>query len=309
MKTIANTLPFNRRTVLSILRGRLDPREAYRRTRLVLEDVPRLRFPLRLRFMECGEGRVWPYYVYAEARSEALPWRSVNVSPTMPVGYGLNWGDLTTLSQVVTLARHLWGWHWVWCFRQRMSSMGNHLSFIEELWWLGRFESPRAIEQECCPFPGCIRTVDWQFETQGVVINLEVKYRPYDWLRWVDERRYASELSGYFDTVAEKFPRKIPGQVNLLAMTLLGALGPELRAKTTSFLEAHPVLDGVLFWSIARRDVAGCECIFRPETRFVQSLLCPAEAEDWTAGAIRLSCLRPRIGESCPLKTMLTAPF
>lgn len=122
--------------------------------------------------------------------------------------------------------------------------------------------------------------MDWQFETQGVVINLEVKYRPYDWLRWVDASRYALALQGYFDTVAEKFPRKLDGHVNLLAMTLLGALGPELRAMTASFLEAHPTLDGVLFWSIARRDGAAYECIFQPETRCIESLLRPAEVED-----------------------------
>jgi hypothetical protein len=132
--------------------------------------------------------------------------------------------------------------------------------------------------------------VDWQFETQGVVINLEVKYKPYDWLRWVDAGRYALALQSYFDTVAEKFPCKMNGQVNLLAITLLGALGPELRAMTTSFLEAHPTLDGVLFWSIARRDSTAYECIFQPEARFIQSLLRPAEVEDcWRNPFIVLS--------------------
>jgi hypothetical protein len=36
----------------------------------------------------------------------------------------------------------------------------------------------------------------------------------------------------------------------------------------------------VLFWSIARRDLRGCECLLRPEAEAVRSLLRPAEEED-----------------------------
>lgn len=279
-KASPNTLPFDRRHVTAILRGRLAPREARERARLVLEDVPRLRCPLRLRFIAQEDRRGWPCYVFEDFAQPAAPLLSEIPPSSKAVGYGLNWGDLVTLSKVVELARRLWGWHWVRRFRERMSSLPNHLSVVEELWWLGQWESPIAIQQECSPFPSCDRTVDWQFQTGGVVINLEVKYRPGDWLRWVDARLYASLLDSYSDTVAEKFPRKLPGQVNLVAMTLLGALGPELRARTTAFLEAHHTLDGVLFWSIARRDLPGCECLLRPEAGFVRSLLRPAEEED-----------------------------
>ena len=47
-----------------------------------------------------------------------------------------------------------------------------------------------------------------------------------------------------------------------------------------AFPEAHPALDGVLFWSIARRDLPGYECLLRPEAGFVRSLLRPAAEED-----------------------------
>ncbi len=275
-----NTLPFDRRTVTAILRGRLAPGEARERARLVLEDVPRLRCPLRLRFLDNEDGQVWPYYVFNGIECQAPLLRAETPLACKAVGYGLNWGDLVTLSKVVQLARRLWGWHWVRRFRERMSSMANHLSVVEELWWLGQWESPRVIQQECSPFPFCDRTVDWQFEAHGVVINLEVKYRANDWLRWVDARLYTPLLDTYFDTVAEKFPRKVPGQINLLAMTLLGALGPELRTRTAAFLHTHPALDGVLFWSIAQRGLPGCEWILRPEAEFVRTLLRPVQEED-----------------------------
>lgn len=248
----------------------------------MLEDVPRLRCPLRLRSMERGDGQVWPYYTFDGFEGRAAHAGSVVPAACQAVGYGLNWGDCVTLSQVVALARRLWGWHWVRRFRDRMSSLGNHLAVVEELWWLARWESPGDIRQEEYPFPGCIRRVDWQFTTRGVAINLEVKYRAYDWLRWVDATRYARLLASYFDTVPAKFPCRVPGQVNLVAMTLLGALGPELTAKAQAFLDAHPALDGFLFWSIARRDLPGCECVLRHDAEFIRALLrVPEEENRW----------------------------
>lgn len=275
-----NTLPFDRRTVTAILRGRLPSGEARERARLVLEDVPRLRCPLRLRFMEQEDGQVWPYYVFNGFEGQAPLVRSEPPLARKTVGYGLNWGDLVTLSKVVHLARGLWGWHWVRRFRERMSSMANHLAVVEELWWLSLWEEPRAVQQECSPFPSCNRTVDWQFETRGLVINLEVKYRPYDWVRFVDASHYSSLLDTYFDTLREKFPRKLSGQMNLVGMTLFGSLGSELRSRAAAFLEAHPPLDGFLFWGIARRDSLDCECVLRPENDFVRALLRPADEED-----------------------------
>jgi len=280
MNHLLHPLAFDRRNVTAILRGRLAPREARERAQLVPEDVPRLRCPLRLRFLEQAAGQDWPCYVFGEFSRQPAPMLAAVPPSSKAIGYGLNWGDLATLSKVVELARKLWGWHWVRRFRGRMSSLANHLSVVEEPGWLGQWESPAAIQQECCPFPGCDRTVDWHFEAGGTVINLEVKYRPGDWQRWADARLQASMIATYFDTVSEKFPRKLSGQVNLVAMTLLGALGPELRARTAAFLDAHPTLDGVLFWSIARRDSPGCEYRLRPEAEIVCSLLRPAEEED-----------------------------
>jgi hypothetical protein len=42
----------------------------------------------------------------------------------------------------------------------------------------------------------------------------------------------------------------------------------------------HPALDGFLFWSIARRDLPGCESVLRPSSEFVRELLRPADEED-----------------------------
>lgn len=277
----SEVLPFNLRTVHAALRGRLEGGEAARRARMLLEDVPRLTGGrLRLRYVESANSEIWPFYVFTNHE-----YRPDYFSPAFhfrarAVGYGLNWGDLVTLSKVVKFARQMWGEYWVRQFRERMKHFGNHISTVEELWWLGLWKSPIHVQRECAFCAPYWRTVDWQFETQGVVINLEVKYRNHDWLRFMDLVSYMSQLDSYFDTLAEKFPAKVAGQVNLVGITLLGSLGALLRNRTRAFLESHPALDGFLFWSIARRDLPGCECVLRPSSGFVRELLRPADEED-----------------------------
>jgi len=196
------------------------------------------------------------------------------------VGYGLNWGDLVTLSKVVQFGRQQWGEHWLRPFRERMKHFQNHLSTVEELWWLSLWKSPLHVQRECAFYVPSWRSVDWQFETQGIVINLEIKYHPHDWLRFVDPVAYINLLDSYFRTLAGKFPARVSGQINLVAMTLLGSLGARLRHRAVCFLASHPTVDGFLFWSIARRDLPGCECVLRPASEFVRELLRPADEED-----------------------------
>jgi hypothetical protein len=275
------TLAFNWQTVHAVLRGRLEPGEAARRTRLLLQDVPPLTGGrLRLRYLERADSDIWPYYVFTNYRTPPTDRNPVLRIRNAVVGYGLNWGDLVTLSKVVKFARQQWGEHWARPFQERMKHFQNHLSTVEELWWLSQWKSPLHVERECLFYAPSWRSVDWQFETQGVVINLEIKYHRYDWQRFVDPVAYINLLDSYFRTLAGKFPAKVAGQINLVAMTLLGSLGARLRHRAECFLAAHPTLDGFLFWSIARRDLPGCECMLRPSCEFVRELLRPADEED-----------------------------
>jgi len=276
-----NTLPFNWRTVNAVLRGRLDRGEAATRARMVLEDVPLLTGGrLQLRYVEQSDSQIWPYYVFTNYSRPPDDCNPVLRLRNAAVGYGLNWGDLVTLSKVVKFARQQWGEHWARPFRDRMKLFQNHLSTVEELWWLSLWKAPLHVQYECLFYAPSWRPVDWQFEIQGVAINLEIKYRRFDWLRFVDPVAYRNTLDSYFRTLAGKFPARFAGQVNLVAMTLLGSLGARLRHRAECFLASHPTVDGFLFWSVARRDLPGCECVLRPSCEFVRELLRPADEED-----------------------------
>lgn len=277
----SEALPFNLQTVCAVLRGRLERGEAARRARMFLEDVPRLTSRrLHLCYVESANSGIWPFYVFANHECRPDYFNPAFHFRARAVGYGLNWGDLVTLSKVIKFARQTWGEYWVRQFRERIKHFGNHISTVEELWWLGLWKSPIHVQRECAFCAPYWRTVDWQFETQDVVINLEVKYRNHDWLRFMDLVSYMSQLDSYFDTLTEKFPANVVGQVNLVGVTLLGSLGPLLRQRATAFLESHPALDGFLFWSIARLDLPGCECVLRPSSEYVRELLRPADEED-----------------------------
>lgn len=278
-----------------VLRSRLDPEEAARRARMLVEDIQWLGSPLRLRWIGPTSRKAWPYYIFKNNATAPVVLRLSSGSVCQAVGYGLDWGDLVTLSKAVKIARQLWGRYWTRPFRERMIHFHNHLSTIEELWWLGLWDSPSHIERECAYCRPFWRSVDWQFQTQGVVVNLEVKYRAYDWLRSVDAEGYGKQLCHYFDGLAEKFPGRCAGQVNLVAMTLLGSLCDELRGRAEVFLRSHPALDGFLFWSIALRDSLDCECVLRPGCEFVRSLIRPADEEDrWRNPFLICARQRPR---------------
>lgn len=273
-------LRFNFRSVALILRGRLEAEEAHRRAAMLIEDAPRLGFPPRLRGWETHPGGFWPFYFFGHEPVPACFLHPASCPRHSAIGYGLNWGDLVTLSKAVKLARGFWGSDWTRRFRERFRANQNHLSAVEELWWLGMWHSPRRVEQECPLACHSDRTVDWRFECRGVVVNLEVKYRAQDWLRFVDAPGYARLLDGYFESLAEKFPVRRPGQLNVVGMTLLGSLDSALRDATAAFLRNHPTVDAVLFRSIARRSSLECECVSQPGCDVLPGLVRPAEEED-----------------------------
>lgn len=125
-----NVLPFNLRNIRAVLRGRLDYREAVLRARMLWEDIPLLtggRLPLR--YLDQGEMQIWPYYVFTNYRTPPDDRNPALLLRHKAAGYGLNWGDLVTLSKVIKFARQQWGEHWVrpfWGANEAFSKSSFH---------------------------------------------------------------------------------------------------------------------------------------------------------------------------------------
>ncbi len=128
-----NTLHCDLKTVTMILRSRLDHKEAVRRAQMLVEDIPRLGGPLRLRWIGQTSREAWPYYIFKNNTVTPEVFHLSSHSICKSVGYGLNWGDLVTFSKAVKVARQLWGQYWARWFRERMTHFHNHISTVEEL--------------------------------------------------------------------------------------------------------------------------------------------------------------------------------
>jgi hypothetical protein len=280
MSNFGNSLPFDVPTVASILATRLTQDEAIRRAEILVGDLNLAQRPIELHWLEVGQNERWPYYTFG--KSAFGPERLDNYSSQAQkaIGYGLNWGDLITLSKVVKLARQIWNEKWISHFKKRMANFDDHIAYVEELWWLSLWHSPQKVVSERSPFPPCKKNVDWQFDTCTKRINLEVKYRPRDWMRHVDGELYATIVSSYFDEIAMKFPRRNADQLNLVAMTVIAPIDQEFRKKARQFLDETPTLDGIIFWSLGNRDTLTPQFQLQPQAVFLKEIIKNAEEED-----------------------------
>lgn len=113
----------------------------------------------------------------------------------------------------------------------------------------------------CQPFhaAGCKKRVDWRFKSCGQIINLEVKYRPRDWVRHVDGPDFNIVMPEYYYDVPAKFPTRLPGELNLVAVSCPAPIDRSLRERTEVFLRNHTTIDGVLIWSQASSEVSPFE--------------------------------------------------
>lgn len=275
-----NNLPFDVPTVASILANRLTQDEARQRAKVLVEDLSRAECPIELHWLEVDQNERWPYYTFGKSAFGPEKLESFSSQAHKATGYGFNWGDLITLSKVVKLARQIWNEKWINYFKKRMINFDDHIAFVEELWWLSLWHSPQKVISERSPFSPCKKNVDWQFETCTKKINLEVKYRPRDWMRHVDGELYTTIVSSFFDDIAKKFPRRNPDQLNLVAITLFAPVDRAFQKKAKQFLEETPTLDGIILWSLGDRDSLMPQFQLQPQAVFSKAMMKGAEEED-----------------------------
>ena len=177
-----------------------------------------------------------------------------NVPESMKVhGSGLNWGSVIRLSKACEIGRKYFGSNWPHKFKRQLLNPKDHLSFVEEILWLNLWYGVSDVNYEAKPFreSGCEKQVDWQFRSCGQLINLEVKYRPKDWMRHVDGPEFNIVMPEYYYDVAAKFPSRRQDELNLVGVSSPAPIDRSLRERTEVFLRNHPFIDGILIWSQA----------------------------------------------------------
>ena len=166
-------------------------------------------------------------------------------------GSGLNWGSLIRLSKACEIGRRFFAADWPGRFKKKLLNPKDHLAFIEELLWLNLWHDVSDIVHEARPFEqlGCKKQIDWQFKSCGYLINLEIKYRPKDWMRHVDGPEFNIVMPEYYYDVPAKFPHKHPDALNLVGVSTPAPVDRSLCERTEIFLRSHPTVDGILIWS------------------------------------------------------------
>ena len=144
---------------------------------------------------------------------------------------------------------------------------------------MARFKRPKDIVLEPRPFRDCMKGPDWRFKSDSQPINLEVKYRPGDWVRQVDGPQFSPARPHMFYEVSKKFPIRNDGELNLVAVTVIGPIDSTLLAATDKFLSDTPTVDAVFFWSESPGD--GPDTAIRPpDSNFARSFFNEGDSED-----------------------------
>lgn len=160
-------------------------------------------------------------------------------------------GEFVRLSRACLIGRKLLGMEqWPSRFASRLRDSDDHLAVIEEVLWLGRWRSPSHIQISHRQIPGSAKNIDWRFRCCDMIINLEIKSRRRDWMGVTDGEFYSRDFDSYFDDLQGKFGPRTEAERNVVGVTTFYPPEPTLRRATARFLDAHPEIDALVFWSL-----------------------------------------------------------
>ncbi len=192
----------------------------------------------------------------------------------------LSCGEFVRLSKACKLGRlYLTPEKWPSRFTTRLRDPKNHLAVLEEVLWLGRWHAPENVEMTYKQNPATGKDIDWRFTCCGQTINLEVKFRQRDWVGLVDGEHFSRDFDSYFRDVEGKFGPRANSELNIVGLTTISPPDRGLRECTRRFLDRHPEIDAIIFWSL--HDPEGT----RPEIHgrqadLIRTLLRSADRED-----------------------------
>jgi len=256
----------------------LTPGEAAVRASMVVEDMHSIGFNLKVEPVLMGPVGMPCYEICGSDFGQDEVESSAQVYKAG--GTGLNQGSLLRLSKACRIGRALLPGIWPQRFKRTLADPKQHLSTVEELLWLGLWRTPTEIEPAAKPFAECEKDIDWRFRSSGQRINLEVKYRPKDWVRHADGPQNSKMFESYFEDIGPKFGGRLPGELNLAAITTPAAVQEDWRACALAYLQKTVNLDGILVWSLSPGEGAASFEIFSEQRGFIRLFFTEGDDED-----------------------------
>jgi hypothetical protein len=186
----------------------LSAAEAGTRAEIVYEDMRKIRFDIELEYWPVNfpgfQGIQVPAYKLAGSQYDP------DGPPSVPdvykaAGPGLSCGHLLRLSKACKLGRVFLGDNWPESFASRLRDPDDHLAVVEEMLWLGYWQSVQDVKHSVRQNSKSNKNVDWRFNCCGQIINLEVKYRRRDWVGIVDGPYFSRDFDSYFADCEGKF--------------------------------------------------------------------------------------------------------
>jgi hypothetical protein len=281
LTAILSSHPWTREAVARGFKPILPAAEVESRVAVLVEDMAKMGRGWPIRGRPVDENLVLSYYEVPGTDFGMLDSEDVDDAHKAH-GIGLNWGSLLRLSKVCLVARRYFGPAWPKRFKKIFLDGKKHFSFIEEMLWLSLWRGVTNVEYEARPFlsHGSRKGIDLRFDSCGQKINLEVKYRPKDWMRHVDGPAHNIVMPGYFYDVPAKFRFRNDGELNLVGLTALASIDRSLRERTQILLRENPNIDGVIIWAHASVDGSPSFEIHSTKRPFIESLFAGADLED-----------------------------
>ncbi len=125
----------------------------------------------------------------------------------------------------------------------------NHLAAVEETLWMTGWHS-RNIRRGGS-LPGQSGDVDWRIDADGVVVQLEAKFRRSDWARLVDHDTYLKAGEGFLSKALHKFPAYAAvGDLHVVGVTTFDDVSESLLDSISAELLAAPQVHAVVIRSL-----------------------------------------------------------
>ena len=176
----------------------------------------------------------------------------------------------------------------LWCgkFRAELRDPNSHLDTVCEAWWLSRVVGAdfKSALHGVPADPGKTggKNFDWQLRlpSAGVTLNLEVKRRPGDIGRFIDQPKL--KWKTIFNDL-DKFPPPAPPDViNVGCIRLFAPISREVIEAANEWLKATTNVSALAFHAPSRTTRESFAVITQPGLGYIEHFFAPPDREDNT---------------------------